>query len=86
MKHTVTDLDATNETVSFTQEELGMCFLESILGCYKSPQSLVTQDVQSEPLLATENPSTSKKDLLGAATPSSSSMHSDNLAQSKYET
>ena len=37
MKHTVTDLDATNEPVSFAQEELGMCFLESMFGCYQAP-------------------------------------------------
>ena len=56
MEHTVTDLDEINEPVSFSQEELGMFFLESIFGCYQTPQSLVTQDVQSELLLVTKKP------------------------------
>ena len=37
MKHIVIELDATNEPVSFAQEELGMRFLEAIFGCYHSP-------------------------------------------------
>ena len=48
MKHTVADLEANNEIVTFAQEELDMCFLESIFGCYQTPQSLVTQDIHSE--------------------------------------
>ena len=54
MKHTVTDLDATNEPISFAQEELGMCFLDSIFGCYRLPQSLVGPEVQSEMALVAE--------------------------------
>ena len=55
MKHIVTDLDATNEPVSFAQEELGMCFLEVIFGCYHPPQSLVSPKVQSELTIIAED-------------------------------
>lgn len=36
MKYTVTDLEASNKPISFAQDELGMCFLETNLGCYWS--------------------------------------------------
>lgn len=51
----MTDLDATNEPVSFTQEEVGMCFLDAIFGCYHPPQSPVNPDIQSELMLITED-------------------------------
>ena len=59
MKHTVTDLDAVNEPISFAQEELGMCFLEALFGCYQPPQSSVGPEVQSELALVTEEQVTS---------------------------
>ena len=55
MKHTVTDLDASNEPVSFAQEELDMCFLDAIFRCYRPPQSPVNPNVQSELMLITED-------------------------------
>ena len=54
MKHTVTDLDAVNEPISFAQEELGMCFLDSIFGCYQPSQSAVGPEVLSEMTLVAE--------------------------------
>lgn len=58
MKHTVIDLDATNEPISFAQEELGMCFLEAIFGCYHPPQSPMSPEIQSELTLVTEDQAT----------------------------
>lgn len=39
MKYIMTDLDATNEPLSFAHEELRRCFLEAIFRCYQPPQS-----------------------------------------------
>jgi len=48
MKHTVSDLKGSNEPISYAQEELRVCFLETLLGCYQSQTSTIPMSTQLE--------------------------------------
>lgn len=48
MKHTVTDLKGSNEPISFAQQELGVCFLEAMMGFYESKPSPIPPNTQLE--------------------------------------
>jgi len=48
MKHTVTDLEGSNEPINYAQQELQVCLLDSMFGCYRPHTLTVPQDIQIE--------------------------------------
>jgi len=45
MKYTITNMEAPNEPISFSQEELGMYFMESDISFHEAIQSLVSSNM-----------------------------------------
>ena len=55
MKHIVSDLEISNEPISYAQQDLQVCLLESSFGCYHPQTSTVSSDTQIE--IPTQTPS-----------------------------
>jgi len=48
MKHTMTSLEFSNKPISYAQQELRVCLLESLFGCYQPQASTIPWDTQVE--------------------------------------